>query len=53
MTTEAEENRRDEILARVGELHAMADGLNRADTDSEFDAALARIEDQVQRLREL
>ncbi len=49
---EEAEARRDHLLARVGELHALADDLHRAD-DGEFGRTLSRIEDVVQQLREL
>lgn len=53
MATEAEETRRDDLLARVGELHVLADDLNRAEDETAFDRTLVRIEELVQVLREL
>lgn len=53
MATEAEETRRDDLLARVGELHVLADDLNRAEDEASFDRTLVRIEELVQVLREL
>lgn len=53
MATEEEENRQDQLLARVGELHALASNLTRTEDGQEFHETLRQIEDLVQQLREL
>lgn len=53
MASEEEQNRQDQLLARVGELHALADDLHRVEDDDEFGRTVSRIEDVVQQLREL